>query len=246
MPGIYDWDKRLIAKNDSSIKEYSFTRRGLKDEDLPEIVKLLNQNSFIETLSLKDNSIRNPAELAKLSYVKSIDFSRNNLNGTGLLQLLQKKQFTHLDLYQNNLKEESGKLIAENTRQLRLNIERNPISKEIQAQIAAKITANNQQLSGASYTAMQASFNIEQPIESIKENTDAHIDIRTVADDVFEVNYRCNGEYFRKHLAKTLQDGKEFNATPNTRAKVQHVLLDLNVDPFDSQSNPGAMQIMKY
>lgn len=138
---IPQYIKSTIAKNDSTINEIKINSE-LFDEDIPELVELLNDNSYITSLNLYRNNIGDcsSTKLSELKHIKKLNLSANNLSDEGIKPLIMNSNFSHIDLSRNNLTNEGANFIAENSKQIFINISSNiKIDEEILANVNKKI-----------------------------------------------------------------------------------------------------------
>lgn len=101
-----------------------YVNSGVRSQDLPALVKVLNEYPKITVLDLHSNNIMDPSELVSLQYVKTLILSKNSVNDVSVKSLAQ-GTFTTLDVTGNGLSDaflkhfESakhiGKIICEET-----------------------------------------------------------------------------------------------------------------------------------
>lgn len=83
--------------------ELNLSRRGLKDEDLPMLVKIINENKRIKCINFQDNQLRVPVALLELENVEEINLSYNNIDDKGVIKLLGSPCLTFINLRCNNI-----------------------------------------------------------------------------------------------------------------------------------------------
>ncbi len=149
---ISEYIKKRIQvekKKNSTYLDISDCGIGLFKDDVDELVELLKQNQFITSVNLYRNVINNEGakKLATLTHIKEFNFSTNNINDDGIIELLSNPNIEHLDLSRCGLTNKSVELIIKYSQQKDIFLADNRMDKELMWKAYNHIKSKNSQLS---------------------------------------------------------------------------------------------------
>lgn len=136
-------------KRNSTHLDISDCGIGLFKDDVDELVELLRQNQFITSVNLYRNVINNEGakKLATLTHIKKFNFSTNNINDDGIIELLSNPNIERLDLSRCGLTNKCVDLIIKYSQQKDIFLADNRIDKELMWKAYNHIESKNNQLS---------------------------------------------------------------------------------------------------
>ena len=139
---------KSLIKN-SRVPSIDLTNYGFDDEDVAELATLLAENKNIRDVCLNSNNIT--AEyihlFAENTNLKKLDLSFNQINdktekNMDNLKKLAQSSIKYLDLGNNNISDRCAEMLLQNTKQIFLNLARNPINHELRLKIETRIKLN--------------------------------------------------------------------------------------------------------
>ena len=104
--------KEVIAKNDKNIISLDLSGASMSDNDVKELQRLLQTNSYISSIDLSDNTITDDAcEILAQLKIEKINLKGNYLGDDGVLMLLTSLTIRELNISSNGLTDKSAKQI---------------------------------------------------------------------------------------------------------------------------------------
>lgn len=106
--------KKQLTEKSFNKAHLDLSNYGLEDEDMLELERLLEDNQQVTSIDLERNNItaKGVKAVAGLLNIQELNLAQNKIDDTGLAYLLKfSKQLARLDIRDNELSEESGKLI---------------------------------------------------------------------------------------------------------------------------------------
>jgi Leucine-rich repeat (LRR) protein len=174
----------IIAKiraNDSSLTELNLSRQmpPIADEDIPNLVDALSDNTYIDSLILCENDISFKGAilfskfLAEKRNIKSLDLSVNKIDDEGAKALFGVQSLRSLDLAANNVTNNAVGEILKNTTLTTVILDDNKISQDQMDNIERHFSslALNSSINVSLEQAMQFVFSI---LHSLTEQQKAH------------------------------------------------------------------------
>jgi hypothetical protein len=126
---------------DKSSEKCDLTGSFISDEHVPELCKFLRECPHKQVVILDRTNIRNATtELAKLP-LKRLSLRQTNVNDESV-KVLCHSSIPDIDVGRANLTEAGGRLIAEHSKQTRMDVDYTQIPQDVEKLIKARIAAN--------------------------------------------------------------------------------------------------------
>ncbi len=194
--------KSHIIKNNKSHCEIN--SHEIYNEDVLDIVELLNQQPHVKSLEIGQTNIDDDGIilLSKLLHVTHLTLKRGKFGDDGAIALIRNDQFKSLNFYGNpRLTDITGKVMANESQQIFLDVTDTSIKQECKDKIAEKVARN----------IVAANLAAANPTTYTQASAPSSPSSSRFFEEKKEGSPKKDGNPYNEILLKAQQDRKEVN-----------------------------------